>query len=265
MDKTEQVLIGMLKENVGCHMLDSGGINGRHFQMNNKRKFIDEPEVYFSFSNTYNEFEFTINTFHFLNRALGYESNLTRKLTRWAWNKDNEDKSWYELMEDFPKWLEKRYGYSAKIIGGENTADGTWLEQVLNYVEIEINGKDVPYEDFIMLQIHGGADYRGGYTSPKIFIESCDYPISGHNRGVVYCDGSGFNSNQLNISEEISQYQCHANWSGGMGWEEWGYDGGYGNELTLDGFMDRKEIIINEDGVGICPMCHKGKLEGAIF
>lgn len=42
-DSTKKIIRGMLKENTGTHMLDSGGDNGRMWQRNQDKDFDKEP------------------------------------------------------------------------------------------------------------------------------------------------------------------------------------------------------------------------------
>lgn len=55
------------------------------------------------------------------------------------------------------------YGEDSPV--GENTANReTSLSQVLQFTLFTTRS-----ESFVLLQIHGGADYRGGYTRPRVF------------------------------------------------------------------------------------------------
>lgn len=64
----------------------------------------------------------------------------------------------------------------------ENTYNGEEnLSQVLQYVVVEIN--DAPY---IMLQVHGGADVRGGYTRPYIFSMAGEPYLPNAAAGTLY-------------------------------------------------------------------------------
>jgi hypothetical protein len=76
------------------------------------------------------------------------------------WNSDI-----YGISEDQQKWLEAR-GFEA----GEswNTYNGeSFLSQVLQGTELKQDGSGSG--EYVLIQIHNGADVRGGYTDAKLF------------------------------------------------------------------------------------------------
>jgi len=84
MTKTEQVLIEMLKENTGKALCDSGDAYGRHWERNQDRDFLKEPEATVEFS-VYNgglEVDFTRNVFHFLKDRLEFNEELNSDFKR---------------------------------------------------------------------------------------------------------------------------------------------------------------------------------------
>lgn len=66
-----------------------------------------------------------------------------------------------------------------------NTYNGEdLLSQTLQYALWEMEDGD----EYILLQIHGGADVRGGYTRPRLFRASTeDYSILDNARASIYC------------------------------------------------------------------------------
>jgi hypothetical protein len=87
---------------------------------------------------------------------------------------------------------ELRFGESSGIYGEGNpitvnTYNGENLvDQVLQYVLFTNN-----FGGYIALQIHGGADVRGGYTKPRIFEfgHMGEYDILDNARASIYCTG----------------------------------------------------------------------------
>jgi hypothetical protein len=173
-DQTKDIIIGMLKENTGTHFLDSGGAYGRNYERNQKRDFEKEPACEVDASFFYHNGErqedvlFYYNVFHYLNNFLEYEPNLQKEFDEFEKLPENKDKNWLQLMQEFAesKNDEKYAVYSTNTYNYDNI-----ISQVLQYTRFKIDG-----EDYILLQVHGGCDVRGGYTAPKIFrVSDLDY------------------------------------------------------------------------------------------
>jgi hypothetical protein len=199
---TQRVLAGMLTENTGRHILDSGGAYGRNFERNagrTVRDFISAPDASLEFTTfTRNgELEWwidaSLNVFHWLDSILDYDSEADRRFRRWATRGDRKDEHWMTCMEEYPAWLRTR-GHEVTGLYGEgepftvNTYNGEdILSQVLQYLYLEIDG--TPY---VLLQIHGGCDVRGGYTRPRMF-RVCDEgsDIMDNARATISCGCHG--------------------------------------------------------------------------
>lgn len=154
---TDKVLADMLTENTGSHMLDSGGAYGRNWERNqglDVQSFIDAPDVQVS------EYGISLDLFHYLRERVEFKPDIQAEFDEFANLEENKKTSWYELMED---WCEK---YPASDFSGFNSYNGDCL------LSQTIQGDFFEWSDgevYLMLQIHGGADVRGGYTAPKIF------------------------------------------------------------------------------------------------
>jgi hypothetical protein len=111
---------------------------------------------------------------------------------------------------------------------------------------------------YVALQIHGGADVRGGYTAPVIFEVCDDVGILDHATGYITCS------------------ECDANWSTDDDYH-WYEDGSSPskhlehypmvNAETDEGDEDGNKgpregvIFVSEDGkTASCPYCAKGHL-----
>ena len=180
--KTEKVLVAMLTENTGCDILDSGGAYGRAWQRNQARAFWDEKETSLSFAvrefdgETKLEIDVTHNVFHWLKSRLTFDAKMDRKYQAFARREENKHDYDMTVMDKFMTYLEEKTGikptgfYNDGEPVSENTYNGAdLLSQTLQYLFF---GHDGTY--YVLLQIHGGADVRGGYTSPRVFEVSGD-------------------------------------------------------------------------------------------
>jgi len=157
----------MLKENTGTAICDSGGAYGRNWQRNQGRKFANEPEVKFKTHEWTNsegkkciDYDFSVSTFHYLTKFLALDA-VCQKFNRIPCGDWDSDLA-YGLGKEGEAFLEKMGAEVKKAVNTYN-----WdcpLDQVLQFSPLEIDG-----EDYVLLQIHGGCDVRGGYTDAKLF------------------------------------------------------------------------------------------------
>jgi hypothetical protein len=176
-DQTKKVLASMLRENTGASVLDSGGAYGRSWQRNLAKPFWEEPATALEVHvyDGHASFEVTHNVFHWLAERLTYDRGMTKRLRKLG---EREDLYGMRLAERFPEWLAERdheiggiYGEGSPVT--VNTYNGEdLLSQTLQYVFFRCDG-----EDYVALQIHGGADVRGGYTDPVIFMVNDELAI----------------------------------------------------------------------------------------
>lgn len=175
MNATERKLAQMLTENTGAHFLDSGGASGRAWQRNQGRNFKAEPATVLAPVPDYVEDgadyrpEVTHNVFHFLAAALEYDAAMDRRWQAFARPK-RADQYELELMDAFMDYLRGR-GHEIGGLYGEgapftvNTYNGDDLvSQTLQYLYFSCDRAE-----YVLLQIHGGADVRGGYTKAVAF------------------------------------------------------------------------------------------------
>jgi len=152
-------IAAMLKENTGTHMLDSGGAYGRSWQTNQKREFEKENVVTTDVCDgEYPEVGIEYNVFHYLTNFLDVtedSENLQRRFEEFT--EKSED---YHLL-DIENFLTE-LGSDYRVVNTYNYDN--IISQVLQYALFTFD--DV---DYIILQIHGGCDVRGGYTAPYIF------------------------------------------------------------------------------------------------
>tara|TARA_R100000654_G_scaffold1692_5_gene6207 strand:- start:6678 stop:7325 length:648 start_codon:yes stop_codon:yes gene_type:complete len=158
----------MLTESTGTDMCDSGGDDNRHWQKNQKRSmedFInDEIETIDKDDEWYYR---TISLFHYLTDGLEIDS-ICQEFNNI--NKDPEKWDSHLWGVCYKAYKHLRYYYSPKI-QGEIYNSYNWdsdLSQDIQYQFLYIDNAC-----YVLIQIHNGADVRGGYTSAKLF--KCKY------------------------------------------------------------------------------------------
>tara|TARA_R110000782_G_scaffold1614_1_gene6165 strand:- start:392 stop:1126 length:735 start_codon:yes stop_codon:yes gene_type:complete len=179
---TKELIFSMLTENTGTHMLDSGGDNGRMWQRNANKcvaDFENEPAELYQYDQKYNEIHRTVSVFHYLTHNLEVDEiafNFNELNTNAKdWDADcKEDVSIYGVSVDAWEYLtlmmptEEAEYFDVEVQRSWNTYNGdSDLSQILQGANLLIND-----EYYVLIQIHGGADARGGYTDAKLF--KCD-------------------------------------------------------------------------------------------
>lgn len=166
---TEQVIFEMLTENTGRALCDSGDAYGRNWQRNQGKTvedFRNAPEI------TQEECP-AIDVFHFLTERLTYSQEWQDRYDEFA--AEHLDMYDTERMEEFGAYVLRSNQTKAYTVNSYNGED--YLSQVIQYTVIPQDYCFVD-ETVILLQIHGGADIRGGYTSPKAFTVDEEYALS---------------------------------------------------------------------------------------
>lgn len=157
---TEAVIAEMLVENTGSHMLDSGGHYGRHWQRNEGmtlEHWMETPEV------SHERWGVSINVFHYLRQRVKYSPEMQEAFEVFA--ESMKDEPWLAVMEEFAEAMDPTY----HTWNTYNYDDS--LSQTLQGVTFNVDGTV-----YVLLQIHGGCDVRGGYTAPRAFIPLVDCP-----------------------------------------------------------------------------------------
>lgn len=189
---TEIKLAEMLVENTGRHILDSGDAYGRNWQRNqglDVEAFKSRPRATWT-----RDWATTVDVFHYLNDLCTY-SRLAELLDK-SYRAYSMASSDYHL-EDIENWSTLLGG---KLGRGDNSynLDCSPLSQVIQWQEVTFDTAELlarigdPLTEaeieelaelayklgdtftVTLLQIHGGADIRGGYTRPVVF-EATEY------------------------------------------------------------------------------------------
>ena len=163
--RTKEIIFGMLTENTGAHFLDSGGAYGRAWERNQGKTMADfeaEPEQSFTYNKRGNYLERTVSVFHYLSQLqTDWICDYFNAMPCGDWDADNEEV--YGVSQFQWDWLNLKC--EVEVNYGFNTYNGdSDLSQILQGSWLRIN--DEPY---LLLQVHGGCDARGGYTNAKLF------------------------------------------------------------------------------------------------
>lgn len=226
--KTQQVIFDMLTENTGTHILDSGGASGRMWQRNQTKTLEDfKSEPFNTIDSKYGDS--SISLFHYMNQYLDFDEELTNHFQEFALAFPEEP--WLAVIEEWLDVLsiEAEGEFYSDARWGFNTYNfDLWLvNQTLQGTFFGMNGKE-----FLIVQVHGGADVRGGYTKPKVFAlkswsgkdefvlsaadmsftcPSCDATlnISGYDANFIDADGE---LKELDSYDEMPVCACGTAW-----------------------------------------------------
>jgi len=179
----EELVFSMLTENTGRHFLDSGDAYGRNWERNalkELRDFRRQPLDEYTVHNLTQEntsldgqphsvwIERTVHVFPFLTEGGLELDDLCDKFNALTDDDWSDDSQFYGVTN---KQHELLSSLDVTEVHGFNTYNGdSDLSQVLQGSWIRID--DEPY---LILQIHGGCDVRGGYTTARLFKPHEEY------------------------------------------------------------------------------------------
>lgn len=163
---TQKLVYKMLTTNTGKHFLDSGFSDGRNWQRNQKKTiedFSNEDEEKILFDAKYKEIYREVSVFHYLSEL--EIDDICETFNEINSNSDNWDSDIYGVSWEAESYLNT---FEIKNFRAWNTYNGeSDLSQVLQGATMEIEG-----EFYFLIQVHGGADVRGGYTDAYLFKSS---------------------------------------------------------------------------------------------
>ena len=199
----EQTIAAMLTENTGTHMLDSGGAAGRAWQQNlglTVDDFKAQPsataDIYVREykGETVAEVIPCVNVFHLLTAGcleLDEYCHDFNALPVDDWKGDHSGVSFsgQQYLDTCLFTTEENGSFNTYNWCANHSAvlQGTMLERECEYGP----------ENYVLIQIHGGADVRGGYTDAKLF--KLDYGAEMHN---VVTEDCGFSVELKDIDGE---------------------------------------------------------------
>jgi hypothetical protein len=254
---TAAVLKQMLTENTGASFLDSGSAYGRNWERNQGRSFDREPATRIRFhanADGSGEAELTHSAYHWLLEKVDFAPKLDAQFTEFA---VIAGENWLTLMQTFPAWLEEQIGTEVDFEGTVNTYNGEdLLSQTLQYGCFYVKGDGF----YVLLQIHGGCDVRGGYTKPRVFRTEEGY-LFGNADATITCDRRN-DERQLHLIAGAGDRRPHY-WSTDDGGHY--YESGSSAGMNLERFHWQRiangeapvagAVSVDEDGNGFCPRC----------
>jgi len=188
-----ETIQAMLKENTGRAMMDSGGAYGRHWEHNQDVDDFEKTDPVTwdlsTYTNTgsfmYGETELivTLSTFHYLVDGLWLDDACIEfnslQDSNEEWVQDDDFSGLTARGQDYLDTLRKTKNISVGTSFNTCNYDSI-LSQVLQGTYITIyNSGNFSYGkenfDYVLLQIHGGCDVRGGYTTSKLFCVEDEY------------------------------------------------------------------------------------------
>jgi len=167
MTETKKMVLSMLLENTGVAMLDSGGDDGRMWQRNAKKDLTKEPQVTIddiTEPTASEDIDINVSLYHYLPEVLELDAVCDLFNTGFAKMADWESDI-YGVSKEAEAWL-KRKGFTTGDSWNSYNGESN-LSQTLQGTELKIDG--LGEGEYVLLQVHGGADVRGGYTDAKLF------------------------------------------------------------------------------------------------
>lgn len=180
---TKQMVTKLLREKTAHHLCDSGGIYGRNYARNRKRKLADEEPVVLWTDG--DGILITHRLWHWLVNTFEYDTELNRTFRKFARKAKYEASPWSDILEAFMFELD----IDPSGIFGCNTAnEDNDLDQDLQMWEVW-DGEDT----FYIFQVHGGCDLRSGYSSPMLFRGEYGATLNSHRDLVLACNSGEHN------------------------------------------------------------------------
>lgn len=239
---TASVVASMLKEDTGRHMLDSGGAYGRNFERNQTRDFTKEPECFLKYDpdSKYDAWNYGMSTYHFLCANLTFDPVMDKAFAEFTEREDQADKGWFENMEAWADTFvpeKDDYRFTVNTYNHESL-----LDQTLQYIQFQNPQDD---ETYVILQVHGGCDVRGGYSKPRVFRLSSDAGMMDDSTMYLRCDGAG--TDQPMLDGKVRE--CGATWT---------IDSGrIHSDCSPQADMPERPAV-HDNGDIVCPECGKG-------
>lgn len=166
---TKELIYSMLIENTGKALCDSGDAYGRNWQRNQGKTIEDferEPEEHIIWDGNY--LDRRVSVFHYLSQL---ETDWICDYFNSMPCKDWDCEEVYGVSEAQWNWLNSKC--EVKVNHSFNTYNrDSDLSQILQGSWLTIND-----EQYLLIQIHGGCDARGGYTDAKLFRPREEYYI----------------------------------------------------------------------------------------
>lgn len=206
------------RENTGAHVLDSGGIYGRHYERNAKLTLDTAYSWAHRLEVGASWWSISLNVLHYLESNFTIDRTRTANFHKFAFSARMRNASWFECLQTF---VEERGGRMGE---GWNTYNGNSL---LTQCVLTHCFRDAQDENWFAISVHTGCDVRGGYS--RFFLcrqDECDWQVG-------------------EADAWISCGECHASWHTDDGCHWYGDEGGTLSEDDFEPFGDGLK----------CPIC----------
>lgn len=172
----EATIIDMMTENTGIALMDSGGDSGRMWQRN---QGLTVAKMEKSAAVKYEGYgNYTINIYHYLTKSLDLDAFAKEFNSKFVPATDWESADFYGVSAKGEAWI-KEQGFEIKATFNSYNGDSN-ISQVIQGTWLELGERH-----YLLLQIHGGADVRGGYTDARLFY------VPGYEEGALLEDVYG--------------------------------------------------------------------------
>jgi len=187
---TQKLVYAMLTESTGTHFLDSGGTKNRMWQRNQLKTIedfdneleatIEKSEWTDKDGKVHTEYERNVSVFHYLSEleldhVCDKFNELNTDCLEWegdiSWGVCQAGADFLELVGVESKHQFNTYNEDSDL---SQVLQGSWLE---------MDG-----DTYLLLQIHGGCDVRGGYTDAKLFKVQDDWMIHSYLQEYIHSD-----------------------------------------------------------------------------
>jgi hypothetical protein len=198
---------------------------------------------------------------------------MNRRFQRWTQRKDRQNECDLSNAEDFPLYLrEKGHDVTGFYGEGDPITCNTYneeclLDQTLQFVYFVCD--NTPY---VILQVHGGCDVRGGYTTPVVFeVTGCaETAIFDFKQGYIYPDSGELRAKEAEDAKQLTlipMADCGSNvhWSTDDGYH-WYYQGTCGRDyddkqlekmpakrIAERSEWERGKVCVLPNGEALCP------------
>lgn len=176
----KQFLVKQFKINTGINMLDSGGDNGRKWQQNANKSIKDfdaTPEVELDGwtldgATDTSDAVSTVSTWHYMLNNLEID-DLCAEFNAIPCDNWNSDKA-YGLSTEGQEFLESR-GFEVQDTWNSYNSESNLDCTLQGASVLPEDSSNFEFPEYMLIQLHLGADVRGGYTDAKLYRVINDY------------------------------------------------------------------------------------------
>lgn len=260
-ETTADVIGSMVVENTGIHFLDSGGEAGRAWQRNRVNHPKDRPSCTLEFREYDGKAEVNVthNIYHYLTEKVEFDADMDRRFNEYVETECGENEHWLSCMRGFADHLEETEGAAGIYGDGKPFVEYTYnvqnlLSQDIQYLYFTL-GERGNREEYALIQVHNGADARGGLTKPRAFRLTDELSLIDYSRGGISCE---------------NDHEHYWTTDDAYHWYEGGSTGGDNLESFPAKEIESAEewtegtLCILPDRSGLCPHCG-GKLSAGFF